>query len=225
MCNRAGNAVTGLSQKSRLTLALLLTALSLAVIGVSFWRQDWQYSLPTPRPAGLHQVSFGSTISLSPVLARFKRPHRPLFLRFLNSHCPCSQFNSEHVRSLAQRFGSEVDFVAVVQSQISAREVQAECAGLHLVMPIVLDKDGQIGLALGVYSTPQAVLLNNAGQLYFRGNYNVSRYCADESTEFARLALTALVNGGPLPAFPRAAVIAYGCPLRRPRIAPGRGDL
>ncbi len=115
--------------------------------------------------------------------------------------------------------------MTVLQWQSSEREAQAEYAGLHLAMPMVLDKDGRMGLALGVYSTPQAVLLNNAGRLYFRGNYNASRYCVDETKEFARLALAALVNGQPLPAFPQGAVIAYGCPLRRPRGALERDAL
>ena len=208
-----------MSKRSRLILALLLTALSLTAISVSFWYQDWQYSLPTPKPADLQQPPFGSAIQLPPVLARFKQPNRPLFLHFLNSQCPCSRFNLDHVRSLIQRFGSKVDFVAVLQGQTSG-------ADLHLALPVVGDRDGSLGLTLGVYSTPQAVLLTQTGQLYFRGNYNTSRYCINEATEFARLALAALVNGRPLPAFPAQAVIAYGCPLQRFRTTlPERGDL
>lgn len=208
-----------MSKRLRLILALLLAALSLTAISVSFWYQDWQYSLPTPKPAHLQQPPFGSAIQLPPGLARFKQPNRPLFLHFLNSQCPCSRFNLDHVRSLTRRFGSGVDFVAVLQSRISG-------ADLHLPMPVVGDQDGRLGLILGVYSTPQAVLLTQTGRLYFRGNYNISRYCMNETTEFARLALTSLVNGKMLPIFPEQAVIAYGCPLKKMFRAavPGRGD-
>ncbi len=214
-----------MSQKTRLILTLFLVTSSLTAIGISFWRQDWRYSLPTPRPAGLYQPPLGSAVPLPPVLARFKRPRRALFLHFVNSRCPCSQFNLEHVRFLTEQFHSAVDFVAVVQTPLSEREARAEYSGLHLAMPMVLDSKARLGSAFGVYSTPQAVLLGETGQLYFRGNYNLSRYCADATTEFARLALLALVNGRPLPAFPQQAMVAYGCPLRRLRTAPVKGDL
>src|SRR5262249_46492721 len=48
----------------------------------------------------------------------------------------------------------------------------------------------------GVYSTPQAVLLDAKSHIVFRGNYNVSRYCTDPRTEFVRIALEEQVGEG-----------------------------
>ena len=41
------------SMRKAVTLAAAL--LALASIGLSLWRADWRYSLPTPRPPGLVQ--------------------------------------------------------------------------------------------------------------------------------------------------------------------------
>ena len=79
-------------------------------------------------------------------------------------------------------------------------------------MEAILDADGSLGRALGVYSTPQAVILNGDGTLFFRGNYNLSRYCADAKTEYARLALEHALAHTPYTA-PEGANIAYGCEL------------
>ena len=146
---------------------------------------------------------------------------RPLFLHFFNPECPCSRFNADHVRALQARFGAQARFVAVVQTT-DDQDAARRQAGLGTVatlfgrgMAAVLDDDGKIAAACGVYSTPQAVILTagSAPTLLFRGNYNASRYCADPQTEFARQALTAVVNHRGLPAESRAAMIAYGCEL------------
>ena len=80
-------------------------------------------------------------------------------------------------------------------------------------MPFIDDRGDQVSSALGVYGTPQAAILDPEGRLYFRGNYNRSRYCTEESSEYVRIALTALAAGRPPPALPVEASITYGCPL------------
>lgn len=54
--------------------------------------------------------------------------------------------------------------------------------------------------ALGVYGTPQAVIPDGEGRLYYRGNYNRSRFCPQEWTEYVRLTLT---EGRTLPPLPK----------------------
>jgi hypothetical protein len=78
-----------------------------------------------------------------------------------------------------------------------------------------MDTDRRLADTLGVYSTPQAAILDARSRLYYVGNYNRTRYCRDRETEYARLALESLLAGAP----PVAAIDggpAYGCPLRRP---------
>jgi hypothetical protein len=193
-------------------LAALGCAALLVFAAGMLWWQDWRYSLPTPRPQGLVQVAPGTPIALasfSPAL----RPSggRPVLLHFFNPHCPCSRFNLDHIRGLQQQWSDRVEFVAVVQG-CQPREARHALDRVGLHMTAIADPDGRIAERCGVYSSPQAVLLDPAGRLYFRGNYNTGRYCTSEATEFTRLALDSLAAGAPPPRF-AAAGIAYGCEL------------
>jgi hypothetical protein len=84
---------------------------------------------------------------------------------------------------------------------------------MHLSMPVLYDHADEASTALGVYGTPQAAILDDHSRLYYRGNYNRSRYCTEESTEYVRIALNALVEDRSLPAMPPDATVTYGCPL------------
>lgn len=206
------------SGKAKTALVLALSAGLLAVIGVVFWHQDLRYSLPTPRPAALPEVMAGATVPLGeflPAANPATGDARPWFLHFFNPGCPCSRFNLEHLRTLHQRFGDRARFVAVLQGEATPAELLARFRAEDGLagMDAVPDPEGRLAAACGVYSTPQAALLSPAGQLLFRGNYNASRYCADPNTEFARLALEALLAGRPIPALPPEAGVAYGCEL------------
>lgn len=140
-----------------------------------------------------------------------------MWLHFFNPLCPCSRFNIDHVRELRGSFGSRVDLVLVLEGD--DRQALDEAAlSLHVDAPHVCDLDGAIAQRFGVYATPQAVLLDSDRRLYFRGNYNTSRYCVERSTQFARRALESLTAGSPAPDFGEAASTAWGCSL------PSAGD-
>lgn len=194
--------------------------LLLGIAGTTLWFQDWRYSLPTPRPSALVQPAVGSPLLLTGALAglRLGRPAAAgqiapaVFLHFFNPDCPCSRFNLDHVRDLSARYGDRVRFIAVVQAE-NAPALDAEIQRCHLSMQAVVDADGRIARAYGVYSTPQAVLLDRQGRLYYRGNYNAARYCDRTASEYARIALDSLLAGHPPPLLPSSAAIAYGCPL------------
>lgn len=199
-----------MNRPTRLFLALGSAGSLLAVVGFAFWQQDLKYSRPTPRPASLRVVVPGSQPDLRGV-PRFA-DGKPIFLHFFNPGCPCSRFNLDHVRALAMQQKEQAHFVAVLQGDDEG-SLRREFASLGLDVPSVADTGGAIAAACGVYSTPQAVILGGDGRLFFRGNYNVSRYCPAQGTEFARIALEALLAGKPAPVFPDAALVAYGCEL------------
>jgi hypothetical protein len=199
----------------RVFAAIAINTVLLALIGWAFWFADWQYSLPTPRPDGLVQSPLGSRPELPAALAVLRRDHRPLVVNFANAKCPCTEFNLDHLRKLQQAFGEKVDFITVLESSADAAGAQTEFQWMHLRTAMINDQDGEVSAALGVYGTPQAAILDGRGRLYFRGNYNKSRYCTDESSEYVRIALTALVEDRTLPTLPADAAIAYGCPLPR----------
>ncbi|RYD71804.1 MAG: AhpC/TSA family protein [Verrucomicrobiaceae bacterium] len=205
-----------MSRRIKVALTLLSALLLLSVIGMAFWYQDLRYSLPTPQPEHYTAVPSGAAIPPTPLLPATDK--RLLFLHFFNPDCPCSRFNVDHVRSLYLQYREQVQFLAVVQTDSDAtpEEMQtsaAEASSQLLGMEAIIDRDGHIATACGVYSTPQAVVLSPGRELLFRGNYNVSRFCSDKKTAFARVALEALLEGKSLPQFPPVATTAYGCQL------------
>lgn len=178
-----------------------------AAAGALFWYNDIVYRLPTPIPSAYHPVALGSAVELKGPLATHHT--KPIFLHFFNPDCACSRFNIPQFRALAKQYGSQVDFAVVVitNGHVSEHEIQAK---IGVDIPVMFDTS--LPAACGVYSTPQAVLLDTAHRLYYRGNYNRGRYCADEKTNFAKIALTGILNGYNRP-FSPIALRAYGCEL------------
>ena len=205
---------TNIPTGRKIWLVLCLQAGLLAVIGATFWHQEWQYLQPTPRPAGLVQPPAGTSLPVPPVLAVAapSAAGKPVLFHFFDPDCPCSRFNIAHVRDLQAAFGRDIRFVAVLHGS-DDQQLVAQFRRLDLNMEAICDASGALANTLGVYSTPQAVLLDGESRLFYRGNYNVSRYCSDRDTEFARIALDCLLASRPLPAFPTLATTAYGCKL------------
>jgi hypothetical protein len=192
-------------------VVLALAELSLlAVIGLSFWYQDLRYALPTPQPANWKAPSVGTRILL-PASLTSGSSRAPLALNFYNSDCGCSRFNLDHLRQLYRSYGKKVRFILVLEGGSKSQE-EATFQGLRLNCEHCCDTDGGLARDLGVYSTPQAAILDSDLRLVYRGNYNVGRFCTDPRTEFARLALESVVSGRLLPAG-LATVPAYGCAI------------
>jgi hypothetical protein len=197
----------------RKKLAIVWLILLSLTVGGLFWRMEWQYGLPTPLPADYHAVEKGASIRLPSASSNLlHRGDKPLFLHFFNPDCPCSRFNMPQFRALVQQYGDRVSFAIVVMGPktFTAAQLQEKFNLPHLI-PVV--QDSALAAACGVYSTPQAVLLDRDSRLYFRGNYNRSRYCSDEKTGFARQALDGLLTGNYSLTFSPLALKAYGCQL------------
>jgi Redoxin len=201
----------------RTALAAAASCLCLGTAVVAFWYQDWQYSLPTPKPEGLEQPALGTAVDLQPVFGR-RYDGRAVVVHVVDPDCPCSRFNRDHLRALVRRFGDDVAFVALVQGSDDAEALTRSFARWNIAVEVVADPGGRRAKRLGAYSTPQAVVIDRAGRLYYRGNYNTARYCVDTRTEFARIAIESVLAGSPLPAMPVEAQVAYGCPLRHPPV-------
>jgi len=180
----------------------------LATIAVLFWRNEWIYSLPTPVPANYKAIEPGATINVAHLLP-FKT-QRPVFLHFFNPDCPCSRFNIPHFISLVKQYGDQVSFaiVPVTTKKFTTADIQKK---FNLNIPVVFD--ATLATACGVYSTPQAVIIDTNQTLFYRGNYNQSRYCANPKTEYARQALDKLFHNNAAIVFDQFALKAYGCQL------------
>jgi hypothetical protein len=199
------------SLRKRLVIAwLILLSSGIAII---FWRYEWKYGLPTPVPVNYHDVSRGAVIRFpASAQALFHPGSKPHFLHFFNPDCPCSRFNMPQFKALVQKYGDKVDFSIVIMGpkSFTAAAIRDK---FNLPFPIPVLQDGAVAAACGVYSTPQAVLIDREGQLFFRGNYNRSRYCSDEKTGFARQAIDGLLTGNYSLTFSPVALKAYGCQL------------
>ena len=196
--------------RKKILIVGLLTMLFGGVV-VIFWKQEMRYLLPTPVPQGYRLVSPDQPVNLEQYL---DLPlSKPVLLHFFNIDCPCSRFNIDHFRDLVNRYSDSLDFYVVLpekNSQETATQFQEQ---YELSLPVLIDQNEQLSAACGVYSTPQAVVINQQSKLYYRGNYNRARYCTARSTSYAELTLKSLLKGAPPPIFVELATQSYGCQL------------
>ncbi|HYD20861.1 MAG TPA: thioredoxin fold domain-containing protein [Flavipsychrobacter sp.] len=190
------------------TFVIAWLGLILAGMSYLFWQNELKYTLPTPVPQKYAPVKTGEIVGLKTGVTR--DANRPLFIHFYNPNCPCSKFNIPHVRSLMKKYGDRISFAVVVLSnqKFTETEIKDKFGG---DVPVYFDKE--IANACGVYSTPQAVLLNEDNRLYYRGNYNKSRYCTDKNSNYAQQALDSFLAHNSKPIFNHFALKAYGCEL------------
>ena len=182
-----------------------------AGIALIFWYNEWRYRLPTPVPVNYHDVQKGTLVAL-PAPAEKLLAGKPLFLHFFNPDCPCSRFNMPQFRALVKQYGGQANFAIVLMSpkRYSAVQLQQK---FDLPYPVPVLADSAVAAACGVYSTPQAVIIDTSRHLFYRGNYNRNRYCSDEKTGFARLALDGLLRRDYSFTLSPLAYKAYGCQL------------
>ncbi|MNK05589.1 Thiol-disulfide oxidoreductase ResA [compost metagenome] len=185
--------------------------ISLIFIGIGwvFWDQEMKYHLPTPTPKHYKSVKIGSKLDLSETLPN--QEGKPTFIHFFNPSCPCSRFNVPHVRSLIKAYGNKISFAIVVISNDKEYTTQDIQEKFDTDIPIFFDSD--LAKKCGVYSTPQAVIINQNQQLYYRGNYNKSRYCTNKRTNYAQLAIESMLKNDANPLFSTYALKSYGCEL------------
>ena len=121
-------------------------------------------------------MAVGTRIALPPNIEalRARNPGKPLFMHFFNPSCPCSRFNVDRVRLLAAAFGQDVVFVAVFREG-TPETLEADFQDLGLDIPYHVD-GGPLADATGIYSTPQAAILDADGRMFYQGNYNVTRF-------------------------------------------------
>jgi len=195
----------------KLILVLMVIPMAGILIGWVFWKQELQYALPTPVPANFVDVKAGTKVDLAKVIT--SSGGKPTLLHFFNFDCACSRFNMRDFESMAKQFGNDVNFYVVIQSE-DEEDRDRFNKKYDLDIPTILDKDGSISDKCGIYATPQGVLLDKEFTIYFKGNYNLARYCTKKETKFAELAIGHLLKNEPLPlALQYALKEPFGCSL------------
>ncbi len=180
-----------------------------ASISFVFWKQELQYVTPTPVPHDYQPVTVNHTVELASL--PLKENHKPIHLHFFNPDCPCSRFNIDQFMSLVRTYNEEIDFYVVVPTQEHQESVNIKFKG---IVSVLVDPEQEIAREFGVYSTPQAVLVDTTGKLFYRGNYNRTRYCLDPKTNFAKMAIESIIAGESAPDFHAEATTSYGCELK-----------
>lgn len=174
------------------------------------WREEYRYSLPTPVPEGFEAIPISNPMTPQTFLPHYQKG-QPLHLLFFNPDCPCSRFSVAHIRSLKEAYVNDMRFVVVLPSGTSPSAVHkyfgadTEC--------LIDDPRESIAKQCGVYASPQAVIIDQSGRLYYRGNYNKARFCTQAPTSFAQLAIESLLTDMPPPQFGPLATRPYGCQL------------
>ncbi len=192
-------------------LSLFWLSIILSCIGYVFWHEDWKYSLPTPVPEHYNPPPTGAHINISDKVESGNS--KPLFLHFFNPGCPCSRFNVPHFRSLVRKYGDKINFAVVVMNPPDKNYTEEDVRDKFELETIPVFFDKAIADSCGVYSTPQAVLIDANEKLYYRGNYNKSRYCSDKETNYAQMAIDSLLDNRVNLITDQAALKSYGCTL------------
>lgn len=200
-----------ISEFPRKLVACAIIVCFIIAVAFIFWQQEMKYALPTPVPENYASILPGANISLPAHLDKKKS----YFFHFYNPDCPCSRFNARHIKSLIGNYSDSIKFAIVVAEESSLSKAKSEFGD---DIEYIYDKDLSIAKSCGVYSTPQAAIVSGDGKLFYRGNYNASRYCTVRASNFAELSLIALINNKPAPAFGLAATQSYGCELDNPDI-------
>jgi hypothetical protein len=198
----------------KIALIAILSGISFAIAGI-FWYQEMQYLMPTPVPTGYKTVKPEALIQYDSILLP-QRHDKPKLLHFFSPDCPCSRFNLKHFHALNKNYSDKIDFYVVVDGE---EQVESAKELINSEVTIVVDNGKKLAQACGVYSTPQAAIIQVSNQLYFRGNYNRSRYCTNKDSNFVQMALDSLVAKKGPPSFAELATNSYGCSIPTDKIS------
>jgi hypothetical protein len=181
------------------------------LVGLIFWQHELKYATPTSVPQNFVDVPTGAEIDLS---NRGISSDKSTLLHFFNPNCPCSKFNMKEFGALVAKYKEHVNFIVVLQGDDNDEQIPAFKEKYELDVEVIADTDGYISDVCGIYATPQAVILDDASRIYFKGNYNKSRFCTHKQTRFVEIALDSLVADKPLPIFVQNELtLPYGCEL------------
>jgi hypothetical protein len=192
----------------KVALIVILSGILMSIAGI-FWYQEMQYLKPTPVPTGYKTILPEELIHYDTALIP-QQHQKPKLLHFFSPECPCSRFNLKHFHALSKQYGHDIDFYVVVDDE---EKVEPAKGLINNDVTILVDNNKRLANACGVYSTPQAAIIQTSNRLYFRGNYNRSRYCTNKESNFVQMALDSLLAKKRPPVFNELATTSYGCSI------------
>lgn len=195
---------------------LMVVLVLFGAIVYVFWQEQFRYYRPVQIPEGIKIVSVNDTINLSMYGIGVK--NRPCFIHFFDVSCKFSKINMEHLQLFTKNYKDNFRFLVVVMGEHSIEFLATfkDKFSVPDFVDLVADKSCSIAKACGVYSTPQAIILNTDQTLYFRGNYNSSNgLCTPTNvgTSSPAVAIRYKINNAPSPNFPSYMLLPWGCEL------------
>lgn len=180
--------------KISVTIFLIFSSVSVIYL---FYKEQVRSFLPTSVPSNYLPTSVGQGLGITSL-------KKLTLIHFFNPECPCSKFNTKHIQYLAAQYSKHVEFLAYSTSGSLPTNYPIE---------VRLDADDKMAKQLGVYSTPQAVLLDAEGKLLYRGNYNKSRYCSNRNSEYVVQAIESALHKKSTIAIMQISGLPYGCEI------------
>ncbi len=178
---------------------VMVTAWLLFTLVAFWWFQfkNIQSFSPSPtseqrdyfKPSGLAQ----QLAQISQKLDDNTRPDQATVFHFWNPDCPCSRFNTAHVRAITRQYSTKgVRFIVIphpgVNTNFNDLKEQAESnfgTTIHLI------RAGEVHLP----SSPAAAVIGNDGQLAYFGPYSIGASCSATSGTFVEKTLDSILAG------------------------------
>ena len=139
----------------------------------------------------------------------------PVVFVFLSAECPVAQRYAMRLKRMHTEFADKhVTFVGVYSNENdSVEDVKAYIVRAEYLFPIVKDTDGSVARHIGATMTPQALVVDTAGTLRYRGSIDDNRYETRIKHHYLKDALVAIVSGKQVPVKETA---AFGCTIHLP---------
>lgn len=105
---------------------------------------------------------------MEPVTVGSIAADKPTYLKLWATWCkPCME-QMPHFAELHQQYGEQVNFIAVnININENRSDISDVIKQFSLKMPVLLDNEGQLGIALGLVGTPYSVLTNAQGEVVY----------------------------------------------------------
>jgi peroxiredoxin len=191
-------------------LALAPLAASLALAAGKSSRPAPTAPVSIGQPAG--EIQFRDVTGRRHTVAGQQDRKATLFL-FLSTECPVSNGYASRLRELDQEYGPRgVTLFGVDPNHAESRTALVRYAKERsLPFPMVRDSGGALAARLGATVTPEAVLLDGAGVLRYRGRIDDQREATRVKSRDLRAALDAILTGQPVVV---AETTPFGCAIR-----------
>lgn len=143
------------------------------------------------QPLDYKNIQLSHFKELRPVTIGSFDNNKATYIKLWASWCkPCME-QMPHFQQLQQQYGDKINVLAVnININENRAAIHEVIKGFALTMPVLLDNNSQLALALGLVGTPMSVLLNKQGQIV---------YSSHESDKNLDLFVSKLASGQQLP--------------------------